>query len=225
MLLGDLDFDPKLYIGEGDPLITRLLSHQTNKDFWDILIAFTSNDSSLNKAIIQYLESRLLSLAAKTSRFKIHNKNTPKAPSLSEMDTDVAEGFLAELLLCLPILGVSLDIPSKNEVSTDNYLHIKNSKGTLAKGVLTDDGFIVFKGSRASLEETPSFPLSLKAKRMELIDRGVLKDSGQGYYEFTCDHSFGSPSTAAGVVQGRSANGRPPPPPAVLIGKTQLAPP
>lgn len=53
---------------------------------------------------------------------------------------------------------------------------------------------LMFQGSKTSLE----------AKRAELIERGVPKDTVQGYYEFTCYHSFGSTSTASGVVWGRS---------------------
>ena len=43
--------------------------------------------------------------------------------------------------------------------------------------------------------------------RRSLVDQGVLVDLGQ-YYEMTQDYTFNSPSTAAGVLLGRSANGR-----------------
>ncbi len=43
--------------------------------------------------------------------------------------------------------------------------------------------------------------------RQELISNGVLAMQG-GLYQFTQDYSFSSPSTAAAVVLGRSANGR-----------------
>ena len=45
------------------------------------------------------------------------------------------------------------------------------------------------------------------AKRQELIDLGVLVQQG-GEYAFTQNYTFSSPSTAACVVLGRSANGR-----------------
>jgi hypothetical protein len=162
----------------------------------------------LINGIIQYLESRLCSIAGNTRRFEILNKNSPKPPSLSEMDLAVAEGYLQELLLCLPVLGISLDKASLNETPNESRLFIKNSKGFQAVGIQTDSGFTVFKGSQASFDETNSLPQALKAKRRELIDKEIMKDSGKKYYEFTCDFSFGSPSTAAGVIQGRSVNGR-----------------
>jgi hypothetical protein len=43
--------------------------------------------------------------------------------------------------------------------------------------------------------------------RQELIGNGVLAMQG-GLYLFTQDYSFSAPSTAAGVVLGRIANGR-----------------
>jgi len=45
------------------------------------------------------------------------------------------------------------------------------------------------------------------AKRQELIDLGVLAPQGTDH-AFTQDYTFSSPSTAACVVLGRSANGR-----------------
>ncbi|MGH8830021.1 MAG: DUF4357 domain-containing protein [Polaromonas sp.] len=43
--------------------------------------------------------------------------------------------------------------------------------------------------------------------RQELIANGVLAREGDAY-RFTQDYVFSSPSTAAAVVLGRSANGR-----------------
>ena len=43
--------------------------------------------------------------------------------------------------------------------------------------------------------------------RQELISKGVLVMQA-GLYQFTQDYTFSSPSTAASVLLGRSANGR-----------------
>jgi hypothetical protein len=42
---------------------------------------------------------------------------------------------------------------------------------------------------------------------MALITNGVLKPDGEGF-AFAQDYVFPSPSTAAGVILGRSSNGR-----------------
>lgn len=208
LLLGDTDLIPKIYIGEGDPLLDRLISHEAKKDFWNILIAFTSKDQSLNKAIIQYLEARLCNISERSGRFQIENRNTPQAPSLSEMDLAVAEGYLEEMLLCLPVLGVPLEIPRLKSASNENKYYLKTGKGIYASAVQNDSGFTVLEGSLASIEETKSIPSALKTMREELLSKQIIFKSKNDHYIFSRNFAFGSPSTAAGVVQGRSSNGR-----------------
>ena len=48
-----------LYIGEGDPVASRIDQHNTNKDFWTWAVFFTSSDATLNKVHIQYLKRSL----------------------------------------------------------------------------------------------------------------------------------------------------------------------
>jgi hypothetical protein len=82
-----------------------------------------------------------------------------------------------------------------------------NAKGIVAKGLPTSEGFVVIAGSGAVVGEVASCPSAVLSMRAALVQNGVLKPSGEGYV-FTQDYVFGSPSTAAAVVQGRSANGR-----------------
>lgn len=208
LLLGETDLVPKIYIGEGDPLLDRLISHEAKKDFWNILIAFTSKDQSLNKAIIQYLEARLCNISERSGRFQIENRNKPQTPSLSDMDLAVADGYLAEMLLCLPVLGVSLEISGDKSSPNQNQFYLRTGSGIYATAVQNDSGFTVQKGSLASIEETKSIPSALKAMREELLSKKIIFKSENDHYIFARDFAFSSPSTAAGVVQGRSSNGR-----------------
>jgi hypothetical protein len=98
----------RVYIGEGDPIRPRLEQHASKKDFWVTCLAFTSKDENLNKAHVQYLESRLVALAAQAKRCTLDNGTVPQLPSLSEADAAEAEGFLAEMLLCFPVLGLGV---------------------------------------------------------------------------------------------------------------------
>ena len=196
---------PRIYIGEGDPVGPRLDQHASKKDFWITAIAFTSKDENLNKAHVQYLESRLVELATKAKRCVLDNGNVPTLPSLAEAEAADAEGFLAEIQLCLPILGLSVFTPAAAS-TTRKPLQII-AKGITAKGLPTSEGFVVIAGSSAVLGEVASCPSAVKSTRAALVQNGVLKLSGDSYV-FTQDYVFGSPSTAAAVVQGRSANGR-----------------
>jgi hypothetical protein len=197
---------PRVYVGEGDPIKPRLEQHSYKKDFWTSCVAFTSKDENLNKAHVQYIESRLIELAAQAKRCVLDNGNMPALPSLSEADTADAEGFLSEMLLCFPVLGLSVLTMAAPMQRADDLLFI-SAKGIKAEGVETHDGFLVRCGSGAVKREVPSCHAYLKQLRAALISNGVLKPSGDGY-AFAQDYVFPSPSTAAGIVQGRSANGR-----------------
>lgn len=197
---------PRVYVGEGDPIKPRLEQHAVKKDFWTSCIAFTSKDENLNKAHVQFIESHLITLAAQAKRCVLDNGNVPALPSLSESDASDAEGFLSEMLLCFPVLGLSV-FTAAAPVQKSAKLLFLAAKGIKAEGMETQDGFLVRSGSGAVKGEVPSCHGYLKELRSALITNGVLKPSGDGY-TFAQDYVFASPSTAAGVVQGRAANGR-----------------
>ena len=95
-----------LYVGEGDPIRPRLESHYAQKDFWTRAIGFTTTTAGqLNKAHVQFLESRLIALARAAKRMPLDNANQPAEPSLSEADRADMEVFLGHMLGMLPVLG------------------------------------------------------------------------------------------------------------------------
>ena len=203
---GDSGQLPRVYVGEGDALLPRLDSHAKNKDFWTQAVVFTSKDQNLNKAHVQYLEARLVALAAEAKRCELDNGNVPKLPSLSEADTADSEGYLADLLLCLPVMGVSLFEKPRASAPKNRDLFVR-SKGIEARGYDSAEGFVVRAGSQAVKEEVPSIRIFLSELRRTLLDKDVLQDAG-ATYRFAQDYTFNSPSTAAGVLLGRSTNGR-----------------
>lgn len=197
---------PRVYVGEGEVVLPRLDQHANQKDFWTHAVVFTSKDQNLNKAHVQYLEARLVALAAEAKRAELDNGNVPQLPTLSEPDRADAEAFLEDLLLCLPLMGVSFFEKPKVEKSGRSDLFLR-AKGIEARGVETAEGFVVRARSHAVKEEVPSIHSYLHELRESLCKQGVLKDDGKTYV-LTQDYVFNSPSTAAGVMLGRSANGR-----------------
>jgi hypothetical protein len=196
----------RLYVGEGDPIKPRLEQHAAKKDFWTSCVAFTSKDENLNKAHVQYIESRLIALAEQAKRCVLDNGNAPALPSLSEADMADAEGFLSEMLLCFPVLGIPVFNAASSTAKSARKL-ILRAKGITAEGSETAEGFVVHVGSGAVKGEAPSCPNQIKEMRSALLGNGVLKTRGHGFV-FTQDYNLSSPSTAASVVLGRSANGR-----------------
>lgn len=195
-----------VYIGEGDPIKNRLESHLKVKEFWTLCVAFTSKDENLNKAHVQHIESRLYALASAAKRCVLDNGNAPQLPSMSESDAADAEGFLSEMLLCFPVVGLHVfSVGEPLRTSTVEYFIA--GKGVAARGVETPQGFVVRAGSTSSPKTAPSCHGYLIELRIALQENGVLMDR-DGSLTFTQDYVFASPSTAAGVVLGRSSNGR-----------------
>jgi hypothetical protein len=200
-----------LYVGEGDPIRPRLESHYAQKDFWTRAIGFTTTTAGqLNKAHVQFLESRLIALARAAKRMPLDNANQPAEPSLSEADRADMAVFLGHMLGMLPVLGVhAFEQATKVQAPMAPVLTCKG-KGVAATGYEASQGFVVKVGSQAVVESVPSMQQHVRGMydlRQELIANGVLALEGMGY-RFSQDYPFSSPSTAAAVILGRSANGR-----------------
>lgn len=196
----------RVYIGEADDLPGRLDSHNKNKDFWNRAIIFTSKDENLNKAHIRYLEACLIGLAKKANRAEVDNSNVGSLPKLSEPDTAEVEAFLDEMLLIYPVLGVQVFQRAEEQPSSSVRLYLVG-KDTNAEGTETTDGFVVYAELLARSEVVPSIHEYATQLRGALADRGLLVDNGK-HLRLTEDYVFASPSTAAMVMLGRTANGR-----------------
>lgn len=209
ILAGPEDDDrPRIYVGEGETVRTRLDEHYVSKDFWQQAIVFTTTGTPRNKAEITYLEARLLELARQHKRCQLKNKQQSQRPGLSEADRAEMEGYVDELLSLLPVLGIYVFEPAET-ASPDQHLYCLKVKECDATGFETSTGFTVLKGSLARAEPTRSlrdyFPNYVK-KRKQLIEDGVLLKDAAGY-RLAQDHRFNSPSQASTIFAGRSSSG------------------
>jgi uncharacterized protein DUF4357 len=196
-----------LYVGEADELGPRLANHATNKDFWTRLVIFTSQDGSINRAHAKHLESRLYEIGAQAKKSRLENKVPPGQPKLSNQDRDFAERFLAEMLVVLPVIGITaFELPEPESSPSASNLELKG-KSTAARGRETSQGFKVLQGSLARAEEVPKIQPWIHELRADLVENGVLVP-GDGVLVLSQDYVFSSPSAAAAVMLGRSANGR-----------------
>lgn len=202
-LIGHNEDDKEtVYIGESEDVFKRLYQHQ-EKDFWTEALVFISKDENLNKAHIKYLEFSLHDEAVEANRYKIFNSNVPTKPAISEAEIAVMSEFSTNLKLLVGALGFRIfEKLTKSLTSKQDKYLIDAARGAVATGIMTTEGFVVFKGSKIASTEVPSMPESFKKKRAQIISENVVID-----FEFTQDYLFSSPSTAAAVVMGRSANG------------------
>lgn len=198
---------PTIYVGEGDPVKNRLNQHYGKKDFWDWAVFFVAKDDSLNKAHVQHLEAELLRLAKEAKQCKLDNGQGAVVPTLSEAELALADSFLQDILSIFPLLGLAVFEKTVTTVKKPGNLLTIDSKGVKASGYEDAKGFIVVRGSQLVKSETNTIHQYMSTLRKDLLAQGVIVDQGQ-HYAFAQDQVFTSPSTAAGVILGRTANGR-----------------
>ncbi len=200
--------DSIAYIGEAEILSERIKQHKF-KDDWNSVIVFFSKDENLTKSHIRYLEGRMIDISSKVGRYKITNK-VQSGAHLPESDQHDMEVFLSKILQLLPILGTELTTPIASllpEKSID--LLYFSTKNVTATGFRSPNGFVVTKGSSAVLKGRDSAHTQgmwVVSLRQKLILEGALIQSSD-CLKFTEDVEFGSPSAAAAVVQGGTAQG------------------
>ena len=197
-----------IYIGEAESVRDRIKSH-LSKDFWNNIAFFITKDENLTKAHIRYIEGRLIEIAKSADRSVVMN-NQSSGAKLPESDREDMEVFLEKMQQVLPVLGIEafVQTASKVENEAEKEMLLCKIKGVVASGYLTPNGIVVLAGSGAVLEERDSakkWP-SVMIQRNKLIGEGGLIKQGKKYV-FVKDTEFSSPSSAAAVIHGGSANG------------------
>ena len=201
----------KVYIGEAENAYSRLVYHVSEKEFWNEAVVFISKDENLNKAHIKYLESRLFEIANMASRYEVQNSNIPTKSSISESDKAEMEEFIEYIKILINTMGFKVFEPLiKQELSNSNNdekLYINATRGANAKGKRTSDGFVVFRDSEIATDTVKSYrEKGLNKLRDELIENEIIVKV-EDKLVFKSDYLFSSPSAAAMVIMGRSANG------------------
>lgn len=210
LLFSELDgSEEQVYVGEGEDIFARLKEHFQRKDFWYEAIVFVSKDDNLNKAHVKYLENRLYERAKLCGRYQLTNDKIPTRSMISEPDQAEMEEFLEQMILMVHTLGHRAFAEPRSEKSKQGkapHYTLKGARGAEATGTPTNEGFMVFKGSKASKDVVPSYPAAFINLRERLVAQKKLEEVATGFV-LTTDLTFRSPSTAATMILGRSANG------------------
>lgn len=195
---------PLVYVGEAEQCATRLKQHNKEKEFWSTALVVVSKTHHFTKTHVKYLEWHCHEQVQRVGRYRLDNPNIPTKPHTSEpMESDLLDNFDT-----LKVLVSALGYPLFDEIrapSTEESLLCSRKKAK-AKGEYTEEGLVVFKGSTAYLEETPSASDWVRRLRAGLMQSGVLEQAG-ATLRFTADYIFATPSAAAAVVLGQNANG------------------
>ena len=202
------DGTDSVYIGEAENVLDRLRQHlrdyKAEKEayYWSTASVIVGRD--LNKALIRYLEDRLVKIARDCGRYKVLTKNTYSNTVLKESQVATMEEFLDNIKIIVSTLGYTVLTSMPTATDTTKYLFCKGS-GSDAKGFISPGGFSVIKGSKVSAGTVPSFETRGKSYyklRLQLEADGTIADG-----QFQRDYEFNAPSAASAVVMGHTSNG------------------
>jgi hypothetical protein len=215
LLFGENDAgSPLAYIGQSGTIGVRLAQHNAQKEFWSRAIAMVSLTNNWTQTHVTYLEWLCIKEATDSDRYLLENGNNGAKPFTPEaLEADCHEVFDTTRIL-LTTLGYPIfeKLAARDDTSGDKSASTVYSctgkGGANAQGRFTAEGFVVFRGSTARKELVESLrayePFVLK--RNALITSGKLAEAAD-VLEFKEDVLFNSPSYAASMVLGRSANG------------------
>lgn len=203
------DGTDSVYIGEAENVRERLVQHlrdyHNGKEdyYWNTAILFIGRD--LNKALIRYLENRLVEIAKECGRYKILTKNTYKNTVIKESQEASMEEFIDNVKVLINALGYKVLTAIPQATDNTKYLFCTGS-GSSAKAFISNGGITVVSGSVVSDHVVPSFEIRGKNYfnlRKHLENDGTIKDG-----TFQKDYEFSAPSAASAVILGRNSNGK-----------------
>ena len=201
-----------VYIGEAENVKERLVQHirdnQSEKEtyYWTTAVLFTGRD--LNKALIRYLENRLVEIARSSNRYKVLTKNTYKNTVMKESQISAMEEFIENIKILINALGYKVleplvvqNVNGKAEDASEEFFLSAGSAS--ATGIVTAEGFVVYKG--AVMNEKISVK-SVGAGIVKLREKYIL--DGHVVDNITTeDILFNSSSAAANFILGYSVSG------------------
>lgn len=215
------DSKPLAYVGESENVTERLTGHDRQKDFWNEVVIFSSKDENLTKAHVKFLESTLVGLSKRADRYELENGNTPTESSLPRADRDAMAEFVENIRMVLGTLGYPIlepllrqpanSIPATQSQpigataskSIDLVFRVNN---LMAHGAVTDEGFVLRRGSQLSRSNTESAAIKIVKLKEQLLAEGRLRQEPD-HLVLLEDLLLSSSSYAAVMVAGTSRSG------------------
>ncbi|MDX1902810.1 MAG: GIY-YIG nuclease family protein [Thermonemataceae bacterium] len=198
-----------VYVGEAEQILPRLKTHVSEKNFWTQAVVFVSRENSLNKAHVKHLEASLFTMIKNANKYILINSNKPTKSSVSEAEYSEIQEFLYYIGYVTIALNFQIFHTTKEQEDAESVkqtYYISNTKGLTAKSKKVPEGFLVEKGSKASLTTASSYYAPYEKQRNRLIEQKILVQEGN-FYIFTKNYLFKSASASASIVLGTTANG------------------
>jgi hypothetical protein len=202
------DSKDELYIGQSGDVGTRLMQHyKDEKKDWERALVLVSLTNNLTQTHVLYLESLSIEKAKHCQRYELLNGNggqKPHTPVPLKADCDEIHEIGS---LLLATLGYPI-FESLTEATTHQteqvFLCIRTDVD--AKGIYTNEGMVVLKGSSAPMTAQRKNNERFMEKRDQLLSKGVITEQG-GRFVFQRDYLFPTPSGASCFLLLGSSNG------------------
>lgn len=195
----------QLYIGQSGDLSKRLSHHNQKKDFWSKAVAIVSLTNNLTQTHVLFLEWLAIREAKQVGRYELENGNEGSKPyTPAPMEADCQEIFNVSKTL-LGTLGHPVFKALTNGKVKQDELFYCTRNGVNGKGVMTDEGFVVLKGSSGAEIVSEIYPSIIRGREKAVKSGSAEIESSQ--FVFKKDYLFRTPSGASDVVIGKSSNG------------------
>jgi predicted GIY-YIG superfamily endonuclease len=194
----------QLYIGQSGELSKRLSQHK-KKDFWSKAVAIVSLTNNLTQTHVLFLEWLAIKEAKSVGRYELENGNEGSKPyTPAPMEADCHEIFNVAKTLLGTLGHPVFKSLTKSKVKQTDYFYCSRN-GVEGRGVMTDEGFVMLKGSIGNLDIPEIYQGKIQS-RDKLINSGVLVVHDD-QIEFVKDYLFKTPSGASNMLIGMASNG------------------
>ncbi len=201
--------EQKVYIGQTGDLRARLTKHNKDKDFWERALILISRTNSMTQTHALFLEWFCIQESKKAARYSMENGTGGTKPHTPKpLEADCYEIYSTGHTLLASLGYPVFDSVVKTQTTSINEdLFYCKSSGTNGRGLYTEEGFVVLKGSIGRKENVPSI-IGTAGERLRerLLESGIMSIVGETVI-FEKDHLFKSPSMAALSLMGRTCNG------------------
>lgn len=199
--------EPLLYIGQSGELKTRMNSHYRSKEFWKKAVVLISSTNNWTQTHATFLEWFSIREAKKVQRYLLENGTEGSKPyTPPPLEADCKEIFTISQSL-LETLGYPVFKPfaNKETINQEVFSCTRSGERVHAHGIMTDEGFVVFKGSKGVLHVSDTYSEKLHLRERLIKSNVAVLD--ESHFTFTKNYLFKTPSGASFVLLGITSNG------------------
>lgn len=211
--------NPCVYVGQAGVrknktgITQRLLEHDREKEsYWTDAVAFIASNNTFGQTDISFLENYFYNKAAAAGRYEMVNAADPTQGNITEEKEAELLSYADSAEMILTTLGYKVFLPEKkeNQKPLQNVIdvYLQKASGVNAAGKFNayTNALTIMKGSVVSDFISEKYAASnVRPYRLRIAYEadGTIKN-----HKFTKDAELTSPSYAAAVILGRSADGK-----------------